>query len=229
MPDYQGLSDSVINGKQQLCVDLTNQAIAEGIAPEIVLNQGLIPGMDVVGDRFRRNVIYVPEVLISARAMKAAMEVLRPLLAETGAQPIGTAVLGTIKGDLHDIGKNLVGMMWEGTGVKVVDIGINNPAEKYIKAVREHNATVIGMSALLTTTMINFKTVHEALIREGLREQVKLVCGGAPVNANFAKDVGCDAYAPDAATAVQVIKYLFGIHSDASLFKSSGGWVKGTE
>ena len=229
MPDYEGLADSVIKGQQQRCVDLTKQAIDEGIGPEIILNKGLIPGMDIVGDRFRRNIIYVPEVLISARAMKSAMELLRPLLTKTGAKPIGTAVIGTIKGDLHDIGKNLVGMMWEGAGITVVDLGINNPPEKYINAMKQHDAQIIGMSALLTTTMVNFKLVTQALEKEGVRDKVKVICGGAPVNANFAKDVGCDAYSPDAATAVQVAKFLLGIHNDSSLYKSSGGWVKGTE
>ncbi len=229
MADFEGLSDSVIKGQQQRCVELTNQAISEGVSPEEILNKGLIPGMDVVGDRFRRNIIYVPEVLISARAMKSAMEILRPLLTQTGAKPIGVAVLGTIKGDLHDIGKNLVGMMWEGAGIKVIDIGINNSPEKYIKAVIENNAQIIGMSALLTTTMINFKLVNEALIKEGLRDKVKLMCGGAPVNAVFAEEIGCDAYAPDAATAVQVVKYLLGIQVDKEMFISSGGWVKGIE
>lgn len=227
MADYQGIAESVIKGQQELCVSLTNQAISDGISPEIILNQGLIPGMDVVGDRFRRNLIYVPEVLISARAMKSAMEILRPLLTKTGAKPIGTAVLGTIKGDLHDIGKNLVGMMWEGAGVTVIDIGINNSPEKYINMVKEHGATVIGMSALLTTTMVNFRLVVQALEKEGLRDKVKLMCGGAPVNSKFAEEIGCDAYAPDAATAVQVIKYLFGQQNNPNQFISTGGWVKG--
>jgi len=226
MADFESISDSVIKGQLQRCIDLTKQAIEEGCRAEEVLNKGLIPGMDVVGDRFRRNIIYVPEVLISARAMKSAMEILRPLLTQTGAKPIGIAVIGTIKGDLHDIGKNLVSMMWEGAGIKVIDIGINNPPEKYIKAVKENNATIIGMSALLTTTMINFKTVHEALIKEGLRNKVKLICGGAPVNAAFAEEIGCDAYAPDAATAVQVTKFLLGIIDSRESFESSGGWVK---
>ena len=210
MPDYAGMSESVIKGQAQRTLDLVQAAISEGIDPKVILDSGLIPGMDVVGDRFRRNVIYVPEVLISARAMKAGVELLRPLLTSTGAKPMGTAIIGTIKGDLHDIGKNLVAMMWEGAGLKVVDIGINNPPEKYIKAILEHKAQIVGMSALLTTTMVNFKLVVQALEREGMRNQVKIMVGGAPVSAKFAKDIGADGYAPDAATAVEVVKQLLG-------------------
>lgn len=195
---YDGLADEVVQS--------VNELLRRGMSPYETLTQGLVAGMDVVGVDFRDGILFVPEVLMAAKAMKAGMAVLRPLLAETGAPSIGTMVIGTVKGDIHDIGKNLVTMMMEGAGFKVHDIGINNDADKFIAAIREHKPEVLGMSALLTTTMPYMKTVIQALEREGLRKEVIVLVGGAPVNAPFAEAVGADAYCRDASVAVTTAK-----------------------
>ena len=208
MSTLKDLSDNLISGKAEETKNLTQQALDEGATPKDVLNNGLLLGMSEVGRRFKNNEFYVPEVLIAARAMKGAMEILKPLLAETGVEPVAKISIGTIKGDLHDIGKNLVGMMLEGGGFEVIDLGVDVTSEKFIASVKESGAQVIGMSALLTTTMINMKDTIKALEDANVRENVKVVIGGAPVTDSYANEIGADGYAPDAASAVDVIKSL---------------------
>jgi corrinoid protein of di/trimethylamine methyltransferase len=195
---YEGLKDEVVAA--------VREALGRGHGPAEVLAQGLVAGMDIVGADFRDGILFVPEVLMAANAMKAGMEILRPLLTETGAPRIGTMVIGTVKGDIHDIGKNLVAMMMEGAGFEVINLGINNDAQKFIDAVRAHKPEIIGMSALLTTTMPYMKVVVQALKDEGLRDQVFVMVGGAPVTETFAQQVGADAYGRDAATAVEIAR-----------------------
>jgi 5-methyltetrahydrofolate--homocysteine methyltransferase len=197
---YDGMAEDVVAGVKEL--------LRRGMSPYDTLTQGLVAGMDIVGVDFRDGILFVPEVLMAAKAMKAGMAILRPLLAETGAPTIGTMVIGTVKGDIHDIGKNLVTMMMEGAGFKVVDLGINNDADKFIQAVREHQTDILGMSALLTTTMPYMKVVIQALKEAGLRDKVVVLVGGAPVNAPFAEAIQADAYCRDASVAVQTAKKL---------------------
>jgi 5-methyltetrahydrofolate--homocysteine methyltransferase len=201
---------ALIRGKRDEVKAKVQEAIDEGVSPETVLNQGLISGMSVVGERFRRNLIYVPEVLISARAMKTGMAILEPLLTASGVEPVGKVVIGTVKGDLHDIGKNLVGMMLQGGGYEIIDLGTDVSAERFIAAVNEHNARLVGMSALLTTTMPYMAKVIQAIKENGL-EDVRTMVGGAPVTQQFADDIGADGYAPDAATAVELANRLAGV------------------
>jgi 5-methyltetrahydrofolate--homocysteine methyltransferase len=210
MADLNELAQAVISGNAPQAKELTQQAIDEGTEVRSILNDGLIAGMSVVGDRFKKNEFYVPEVLIAARAMNQAMEVLEPQLAEAGVQPVATVVLGTVKGDLHDIGKNLVGMMLKGGGFKVVDLGVDVSPEKFVEAVQENNANILGLSALLTTTMVAMKDVIDAVKGSGAADKVKTVIGGAPITQNFADEIGADGYAPDAASAVDTAKELLG-------------------
>ena len=206
---YEAMQDDLYDGLAEPVVKATRQALDWGQSPANVLAHGLVAGMDIVGKDFGAGILFVPEVLRAANAMKAAMEILRPLLTETGVAKIGTAVIGTVKGDIHDIGKNLVAMMWEGAGLEVINLGVNVDADKFLAAIRQHNANLLGMSALLTTTMPYMATVIERLEQEGLRQQVKVLVGGAPLNAAFAEDVRADAYCKDAAEAVAVAKGLF--------------------
>jgi 5-methyltetrahydrofolate--homocysteine methyltransferase len=206
MADLQALADALIRGDRNKVVELTRQALDEGVHPGSVLNDGLIAGMNVVGRRFKANEVYVPEVLIAARAMKGGLEILAPKLAAAGVKPIGTVVLGTVKGDLHDIGKNLVGMMLTGGGLKVVDVGTDVAPEKFIEAVKSNGAQVVAMSALLTTTMPKMAEVVAALKAAGIK--VKTIIGGAPVTQSFATEIGADGYAADAASAVDVVRKL---------------------
>ncbi len=208
MADLKALADAVIRGDQATAVNVTKQALGEGMAPKQVLDQGLIAGMDVVGARFKNNEIYIPEVLIAARAMKMAMEVLEPELAKAGVKPIGKLIIGTVQGDLHDIGKNLVGMMLKGGGFKVVDLGTDVSPEKFVTAAKEGKC-IVAMSALLTTTMPQMREVVKALKAAGLAE-AKVMIGGAPVTQNYADEIGADGYAPDAASAVDTAKQLVG-------------------
>lgn len=198
--------DNVINGNAEAVQALTSQAIAEGFSADELLKQALIPAMAEVGQRFERHEFYVPEMLIAARAMKHGVEVLRPLLVEAGTKPVGTVVIGTVAGDLHDIGKNLVTMMLEGTGFQVVDLGVDVPADAFVQAVREHAPQIVGMSALLTTTMLAMRTTIEALKEAGLRDQVVVMVGGAPLTESFADEIGADLYAPDASAAARKAK-----------------------
>lgn len=208
MATLENLSTNLINGKAEETKNFTQQALDEGISPKEILNNGLLIGMSEVGRRFKNNEFYVPEVLIAARAMKGAMAILKPMLIETGVEPIGKISIGTIKGDLHDIGKNLVGMMLEGGGFEVIDLGVDVSPEKFVDSIKEKGVQVIGMSALLTTTMINMRETMKLLDETNLRDKVKVMIGGAPVTDSYAKEIGADGYAPDAATAVEVVKSL---------------------
>ena len=203
---YQDMQDDLYDGLKDRVVAATSKALSMGQPPASVLAHGLVAGMDAVGRDFGAGVLFVPEVLRAANAMKAAMEILRPLLTQTGAPRAGMAVIGTVKGDIHDIGKNLVAMMWEGAGFEVVNLGTNVDADKFIGAIRQHNADLLGMSALLTTTMPYMATVIERLEAEGLRDRVKVLVGGAPLNSAFAEDIGADIYCKDAAEAVQAAR-----------------------
>ncbi len=187
------------------------EALSRGMTPYEVLTRGLVAGMDIVGVDFRDGILFVPEVLMAAKAMKAGMAILRPLLAETGAPRIGRMVIGTVKGDIHDIGKNLVAMMMEGAGFEVINIGINNSVEDYMTAIEEHKPDILGMSALLTTTMPYMRVVIEALKAEGIRNDLIVMVGGAPLNEAFAEDIEADAYCRDAAVAVETAKKLIKI------------------
>lgn len=209
--DLQALADHIIKGKKNPAVELTQQALAEGIAPQTIVNEGLIAGMAVVGEKFKKNEFYVPEVLIAARAMKECMTILKPLMAETGVQPVGTVIIGTVKGDLHDIGKNLVAMMLQGNGFEVVDMGVDVAPEKFVDAIKEKKAEIVALSALLTTTMPGMKQVIDALEAAGIRNDVKVMIGGAPVTQKFSDEIGADGYAPDAASAVDLAKALKGL------------------
>ncbi len=208
MADAEKFAQALFKGSVDEVKQYTQECLNRGEKPEDVLNQGLIKAMDQVGVKFKNCEIYIPEVLIAARAMHAGLAVLKPLLAKSSASAAAKIVLGTVKGDLHDIGKNLVGMMLEGAGFEVIDAGIDVPPEKFIQAVKEQGAKVIGMSALLTTTMMQMKSTVEMVKSAGLTGKVKTMVGGAPVTAEFAKQIGADGYAPDAASAVEKIKEL---------------------
>ncbi len=212
MVDLKMLAEAVIRGDAKECARLTQEGLDEGLSPQLLLNDGLMAGMAVIGERFKANEIYVPEVLIAARAMKAGLAILRPRLVETGAKPVGKVVIGTVRGDLHDIGKNIVGMMLEGAGFQVTDLGNDVAPERFIQAAKEQEAQIIGMSALLTTTMLNMKGTIEALKAAGLRERVKVMVGGAPVTQRFAEEIGADGYAENASLAVEKAKELLAVH-----------------
>ena len=192
---YDGMADEVVEG--------TSLLLSRGWPADRVLGEALVEGMRVVGIDFRDGILFVPEVLLAANAMKAGMEILRPLLAETGAEPVGKVVLGTVKGDIHDIGKNLVAMMLEGAGFEVIDLGINTDVDEYIAALNEHNPDILGMSALLTTTMPYMKVVIDTLVEQGLRDDYIVLVGGAPLNQDFGDAIGADAYCRDAAVAAE--------------------------
>ncbi len=206
MADLKALSEAIIKGDQKTAVEITQAAIDEGMAPETILNEGLISGMNIVGARFKANEVYIPEVLISARAMKMSMEYLEPKLSEAGVEPIGKALIGTVQGDLHDIGKNLVMMMLKGSGFEVVDAGIDVSAEKFVAQAKAAGTQIVGLSALLTTTMPSMESTVKAIKDAGLN--VKVIIGGAPVTQNYADKIGADGYAADAATAIDVAKSL---------------------
>src|SRR5947199_2446728 len=200
--------DDLYNGLKAEVEEATRILLARGWSAEKVLNEALVEGMRIVGVDFRDRILFVPEVLLAANAMKGGMEILRPILAKSDVAPIGKIVIGTVKGDVHDIGKNLVGMMLEGAGFEVIDLGINNPVEKYLAALEQHRPDILGMSALLTTTMPYMKVVIDTLKEKGLREDYIVLVGGAPLNETFAKAVGADAYCRDAAMAVEIAKQL---------------------
>jgi 5-methyltetrahydrofolate--homocysteine methyltransferase len=206
MADLKVLADAVIRGDQATAVSVTKEALKEGTAPKQVLDEGLIAGMDVVGARFKSNEIYIPEVLIAARAMKMAMEVLEPELVKAGVQPIGRLLIGTVQGDLHDIGKNLVAMMLKGAGFEVIDLGVDVSPDKFAAEAKAKGVNLIGMSALLTTTMPGMEKTIKALQQAGI--QAKIMVGGAPVTQSFADRIGAHGYAPDAASAVDTAKSL---------------------
>ena len=197
---YDGLADEIVEGTEIL--------LSRGWDAKKVLDDALVGGMNIVGEDFRDGILFVPEVLLAANSMKAGMAILRPLLAETGAKPIGKMVIGTVKGDIHDIGKNLVGMMMEGAGFEVVDLGINTDAETYIDALHREKPDILGMSALLTTTMPYMKVVIDSMKENGIRDDYIVLVGGAPLNEEFGNAIGADAYCRDAATAVEVAKEM---------------------
>ena len=205
MADLQGIADGLIKGQAQVVSDLVKKAVDEGVGPEEILTNGLIAGMNIIGARFKKNEVYVPEVLIAARAMHAGMNILEPLLAEAGVEPLGKIAVGTVKGDLHDIGKNLVVMMLKGSGFNVEDLGVDCDAQKFIDAAKG-GAQVIAMSALLTTTMPAMKDVIDNLQSAGV--SVKTMIGGAPITQGYADEIKADGYAPDAASAVDTAKEL---------------------
>lgn len=206
MADLKALADAIIKGDQNASVEITKAALEEGTAAESVLNDGLIAGMDVIGARFKKNEVYIPEVLIAARAMKMAMEILEPELAKAGVKPRGKFLIGTVQGDLHDIGKNLVAMMLKGAGFEVIDIGVDAGSEKFVEQAKATDAELIGMSALLTTTMPSIEKTLKALKDAGV--SAKILIGGAPVTQGYAEKIGADGYSPDAASAVDLAKSL---------------------
>ncbi|MCR4397484.1 MAG: corrinoid protein [Firmicutes bacterium] len=210
MTDLAGIGAAIVAGDAQLVVGLVREALDRGASPEELLSREMIPAMEAVGDLFARNEIYVPEMLVSARAMNAALEVIRPGLTARGSPWAGKAVIGTVRGDLHDIGKNLVKMMLEGGGFQVVDLGTDVPPAEFVRAVRAERPTHLCMSALLTTTMRAMRETIEALAAEGLRDRVKVMVGGAPVTPGYAAHIGADGYAPDAGSAVKLAKELLG-------------------
>jgi len=210
MTTLDELRQSVIDGEEERTESLVKQSMAEGLPPEQILKEGLIAAMTEVGRLFEAGEYYVPEMLISARAMKSGLTLLRPQLAAANVQAVGKVVIGTVQGDLHDIGKNLVGMMLEGTGFEVIDLGVDVSAQKFVDAVKEYQPDLIGCSALLTTTMPRMKDVVEALKQSGLRDNVKVMIGGAPITDKYAHDIGADLYAPDAASAAARAKLSLG-------------------
>jgi 5-methyltetrahydrofolate--homocysteine methyltransferase len=208
MTDLQKLFDAVLTGDAKTAAAVTHEAIADQVPPMDLIQKYMIPAMDEVGKRFECEDYFVPELLLSARAMKAALEPLRPLLAAAGAEPVGRVVIGTVKGDLHDIGKNLVASMLEGGGFEVTDLGTDVSAEKFIEAVKTKNANIVCLSALLTVTMPSMRAIIEALKTAGVRDKVKVMIGGAPVTEQFAREVGADAFGENAGTAVQIARKL---------------------
>lgn len=209
--EYHQLYDSIVSGNAKQSKAVTEGAIAAGADPQMLVNEYMIPAMNFMGKRFESQECFVPELLISARAMKASLELLRPLLAARGAEPVGRVAIGTVKGDLHDIGKNLVGAMLEGGGFEIIDLGTDVPPEKFIAAVKDKKVNVVGMSALLTTTMVSMKSVIEAFSSAGLRKQVKIIIGGAPITQQYANQIGADGYSNNAVGAVALARKLLGL------------------
>jgi len=211
MADHlESIKEAVIRGDAKKARESVEAAVKAQIPVQDILNKGLIAGMQVVGEKFKKNEFYVPEVLIAARAMNQAMTLVEPLIVQAGIKPVARLAIGTVKGDLHDIGKNLVVMMWKGAGYQVEDLGIDVAPEKFVEAVK-NGAQALGLSALLTTTMIAMKDVVESLKAAGVRDSVKIIIGGAPVTRAFAEEIGADGYAPDAASAVDEVKQLLGV------------------
>ncbi|MBI3852734.1 MAG: corrinoid protein [Verrucomicrobia bacterium] len=209
MNDIKKLTESVEEGNRAEAARLTKALLDAGFAPLEIVENGLMPGMAIVGEKFKSDQIFVPEMMLAARAMKESMAILEPMLVKAGIKPKYTAVIGTVQGDLHDIGKNLVAMMWKGANFGIVDLGVNVPPERFVAGVRQHGAQVVGLSALLTTTMPAMRMTINAIRDAGLKE-VKVVVGGAPTTQKFAQEIGADGYGPDAATAVDVVKRLLG-------------------
>ena len=217
LPDdeiYELMKEDLYDGYAQEIVEEVREMLERGHQPYDILTNGLVAGMDIVGVDFRDGILFVPEVLMAAKAMKAGMAILRPLLAETGAEKIGTMVVGTVKGDIHDIGKNLTSMMMEGAGFEVFDLGVNNSVENFMAAIDEHKPEILGMSALLTTTMPYMRVVIDALKQAGIRNNIIVMVGGAPLNEAFAEDIGADAYCRDAAVAVETAKKFMQIRRE---------------
>lgn len=209
--DLSSLTIAVIKGDAEKVYNLTKQALSEDIKVDDIINNGLIAGMDVIGERFKKNEIFIPEVMISAHAMHTGMEILKPLFSQSGLEPKGIVVIATVKGDVHDIGKNLVAMMFEGAGFKVFDIGIDIGSEKIVEALNNYKPDILALSTLLTTTMDNMREIIDTLKSNGLRENIKIMIGGAAVNQDYANEIGADGYAKDASLAVDRAKELLGL------------------
>jgi 5-methyltetrahydrofolate--homocysteine methyltransferase len=207
MAKYQDLADSIISGDNVKSKEIAQKLLDEGISAVEILNDGLMPGMDVVGKKFKANEMYIPEVLIAARAMHAAMEVIKPLLSKSDTNTIGVVIIGTVQGDLHDIGKNLVGMMLEGAGFTVIDLGVDVPPQKFVEELNKNSARLLALSALLTTTMVSMESVIKA-VRASDGKSIKVMVGGAPLTQEYADSIGADGYAPDASSAVDLAKSL---------------------
>jgi 5-methyltetrahydrofolate--homocysteine methyltransferase len=210
MLDLSKLYDAILDGDEKATLQLTREALDEAADPTMLISRWMIPAMDEVGRRFEAQDYFIPEMLMAGRAMKAALDLLRPLLKASGAQPTGRVVLGTVKGDLHDIGKNVVGSMLEGAGFEVLDAGIDVPPEKFIEAVKSHNAGILALSALLTVAMPEMKKVVEACQQAGIRSRIKIIIGGAPITQSFANEIGADGYGENAGSAVTVARSLLG-------------------
>ena len=210
MADFEGLQQAIIKGKNKDAEALTQALIDEGMGAKTILDEGLVPGMNVVGEKFKNNEYYVPEVLIAARAMKTAMGLLKPLLVAAKVEPKGKVAIGTVRGDLHDIGKNLVAMMLEGAGFEIIDLEVDVTPEQFVQAVNEKGADIVAMSALLTTTMPSMGETVNALKEAGVRDKAKVMIGGAPVTQQYADEIGADGYSPDAASAVDLALELVG-------------------
>ena len=208
---FEEIADEVLKGNSQSVEALTRKALSEDISAEDILNNGLVAGMNIVSEKFKCNEIFIPEVLISAKSMYSGLDIIKPLLAESNVKSKGKVAIGTVKGDLHDIGKNIVAMLLQGAGFGVVDLGADVPLEKFLESVKNEGADILGMSALLTTTMVYMKDTIEMLKKEGLREKVKVIIGGAPVTESYASQIEADGYAPDAADAVDLAKKLLGV------------------
>jgi corrinoid protein of di/trimethylamine methyltransferase len=210
MAKYQDLANAIIAGDNVKSKEITQKLVDSGVSSAEILNEGLVPGMEVVGRQFKANEMYIPEVLIAARAMHAAMDIIKPMLSESGAKMKGTVIIGTVQGDLHDIGKNLVGMMLEGGGFSIIDLGVDIPAEKYVEEAKKSGAKLIGLSALLTTTMPVMKDVIAILKTDSVTADVKVMVGGAPLTQEYADSIGANGYAPDASSAVDLAAKLLG-------------------
>ncbi len=210
MYDYTEMREALQRGNAAKVKEQAAEALAQGRPAAEILNEGLVSAMAVIGEKFKKNEVYVPEVMVAARAMTAGLEVIKPILVQTGAPPAGKLVIGTVRGDLHDIGKNLVRMMFEGAGFHVVDLGVDVTPNAFVDAIRREQPDLLGMSALLTTTMPAMKSTIEALEQAGVRNQVRVMVGGAPVTARYAEEIRADGYAPDASTAVEVGRSLIG-------------------
>ena len=204
------LAAEIVKGDADAAKDLTEKALSQDLTAEEILNQGLVSGMNVISEQFKNNEIFIPEVLVAARAMKAGMQIIRPLLAEANVESQGKVIIGTVGGDLHDIGKNIVAMLLEGAGFEVIDLGADVAKEKFLEAAERENPDILGISALLTTTMIFMKDMVKALEESGLKEKVKVIIGGAPITQSYADEIGADGYAPDAASAVDMVRGILG-------------------
>jgi 5-methyltetrahydrofolate--homocysteine methyltransferase len=209
MTKYQDLADSIIKGDNLKSKEIAQKLVDEGVSAVGILNKGLMPGMDVVGKKFKANEMYIPEVLIAARAMHAAMDVIKPMLSESDTNTIGKIIIGTVQGDLHDIGKNLVAMMLEGAGFTVIDLGVDIPPQKFVEELNKNSARLLALSALLTTTMVSMESVIKA-VRASDCKSIKVMVGGAPLTQEYAESIGADGYAPDASSAVDLVKSLLG-------------------
>ncbi len=210
MAILEDLAVEVRKGDADTAKNLTEEALSQNISAEEVLNSGLVAGMNVIGKQFKNNEIFIPEVLVAARAMKAGMQIIRPLLAEANVESLGKVIIGTVGGDLHDIGKNIVAMLLEGAGFEVVDLGADVTKEKFLEFAEKENPDVLGMSALLTTTMVFMKDMVSALEEAGLKDKMKIIIGGAPITQSYADEIRADGYAPDAASAVDLVKSVMG-------------------